>query len=62
MNGGLATPLQVLTSNRSSSMLSRASIMQQLQHENGDRVERAVHRGSAPPSARTTPRPSRPPG
>ena len=38
MNGGLATPLQVLTSNRTSSMLSRVSIMQQLQNENGDRV------------------------
>jgi cell wall-associated NlpC family hydrolase len=38
MNGGLATPLQVLTSNRTSSMLSQVSIMQQLQNENGDRV------------------------
>ena len=38
MNGGLATPLQVLTSNDTSSMLSRVSIMQQLQNENGDRV------------------------
>ena len=38
MNGGLATPLQVLTSPDSGSMLSRAAIMQQLQTENGDRV------------------------
>jgi len=38
MNGGLATPLQVLTSPDSGAMLSRAAIMQQLQKENGDRV------------------------
>lgn len=38
MNGGLATPLQVLTSTDTSTMLSRAAIMQQLQTENGDRV------------------------
>ena len=38
MNGGLATPLQVLTSPDTGSMLSRAAIMQQLQTENGDRV------------------------
>ncbi|MDX6336129.1 MAG: peptidoglycan DL-endopeptidase CwlO [Streptosporangiaceae bacterium] len=38
MNGGLATPLQVLTSPNTGSMLSRAAIMQQLQTENGDRV------------------------
>ena len=38
MNGGLATPLQVLTSTDTGTMLSRASIMQQLQTENGDRV------------------------
>jgi len=38
MNGGLATPLQVLTSPNSGAMLSRAAIMQQLQTENGDRV------------------------
>jgi cell wall-associated NlpC family hydrolase len=38
MNGGLATPLQVLTSTDTGTMLSRAAIMQQLQTENGDRV------------------------
>jgi cell wall-associated NlpC family hydrolase len=38
MNGGLATPLQVLTSPDTSSLLSKAAIMQQLQTENGDRV------------------------
>ena len=38
MNGGLATPLQVLTSTNTSTMLSRAAIMQQLQTQNGDRV------------------------
>ena len=38
MNGGMATPLQVLTSTDTGSMLSRVAIMQQLQLENGDRV------------------------
>ena len=38
MNGGLATPLQVLTSTDTSTMLSRAAIMQQLQTQNGERV------------------------
>jgi peptidoglycan DL-endopeptidase CwlO len=38
MNGGLASPLQVLTSNNTSTLLSRVAIMQQLQDENGDRV------------------------
>ncbi len=38
MNGGMATPLQVLTSTDTGTMLSRVAIMQQLQLENGDRV------------------------
>jgi len=38
MNGGMASPLQVLTTNNTGSLLSRVSIMQQLQLENGDRV------------------------
>jgi peptidoglycan DL-endopeptidase CwlO len=38
MNGGMASPLQVLTSPDTGTMLSRVSIMQQLQNENGDRV------------------------
>jgi hypothetical protein len=38
MNGGLATPLQVLTSTDTGTMLSRAAIMQQLQTQNGERV------------------------
>jgi cell wall-associated NlpC family hydrolase len=38
MNGGLATPLEVLTSPDTGTLLSRAAIMQQLQMENGDRV------------------------
>jgi len=38
MNGGLATPLEVLTSPDTGTLLSRAAIMQQLQTENGDRV------------------------
>ena len=50
MNGGMTSPLQVLTSNNTSSLLSRVAIMQQLQDENGDRVaelsaaEAAAHR------------------
>ena len=38
MSGGLASPLQVLTSNNTASMLSRVAILQQIQEENGDRV------------------------
>ena len=38
MSGGLASPLQVLTSNNTGSMLNRVSILQQIQQENGDRV------------------------
>ena len=38
MNGGMASPLQVLTSTDTGTMLSRVAIMQQLQLENGDRV------------------------
>jgi cell wall-associated NlpC family hydrolase len=38
MTGGLGTPLQILTTNDPQSLMSRASIMQQIQTENGDRV------------------------
>jgi peptidoglycan DL-endopeptidase CwlO len=38
MNGGLDTPLAMLTSSNPQNLLSRASFMQQLQTENGDRV------------------------
>jgi peptidoglycan DL-endopeptidase CwlO len=38
MTGGLGTPLQILTSSNSNTLLSRAAIMQQIQQENGDRV------------------------
>lgn len=50
MNGGLASPLEVLTSPDTTTLLSRTAIMQQLQTENGDRVsalataEAAAHR------------------
>jgi peptidoglycan DL-endopeptidase CwlO len=38
MTGGLGSPLQILTSGNTQTMLSRASMMQQIQQENGDRV------------------------
>jgi peptidoglycan DL-endopeptidase CwlO len=38
MNGGLASPLEVLTSNHTASLLGQVSILQQIQRENGDRV------------------------
>jgi peptidoglycan DL-endopeptidase CwlO len=38
MSGGLASPLQVLTSSNSSQLISRVAILQQIQQENGDRV------------------------
>ena len=50
MNGGLATPLQVLTSTDTSTMLSRAAIMQQLQTRERGPGQRAVHRGGGRPA------------
>ncbi len=38
MTGGFGTPLQVLTSSNGQTLMSRAAIMQQLQLENGDKV------------------------
>jgi cell wall-associated NlpC family hydrolase len=38
MNGGMGSPLEILTSGDTSTLLSRAAIMQQIQQENGDRV------------------------
>lgn len=38
MNGGSYSPLEILTSGDTSTLLSRAAIMQQIQQENGDRV------------------------
>lgn len=38
MTGGLGSPLEILTSSDTQTMLSRAAIMQQIQQENGDRV------------------------
>ncbi len=54
MNGGLATPLEVLTSPDSGSLLSRAAIMQQLQTENGDRVSALATAEAAARRARDT--------
>jgi cell wall-associated NlpC family hydrolase len=38
MNGGLATPLEVLTTSTPETLISRAAFMQVLQQENGDQV------------------------
>ncbi len=38
MNGGLATPLEVLTTSSPETLISRAAFMQVLQQENGDQV------------------------
>ena len=38
MNGSVSSPLEILTSGDTSTLLSRAAIMQQIQQENGDRV------------------------
>jgi cell wall-associated NlpC family hydrolase len=38
MNGGLATPLEVLTTSTPGTLISRAAFMQVLQQENGDQV------------------------
>src|SRR5215471_18395210 len=38
MNGGLATPLELLTTSTADTLISRAAFMQVLQQENGDQV------------------------
>ena len=38
MNGGLATPLQLLTTSSPETLISRAAFMQVLQQQNGDQV------------------------
>ena len=46
MNGGLATPLELLTTSTPGTLISRAAFMQVLQQENGDQVS-AIAQGVA---------------
>ncbi|HWG65498.1 MAG TPA: NlpC/P60 family protein [Streptosporangiaceae bacterium] len=54
MNGGLGTPLQILTSSNASTLLSRAAIIQQIQRENGDRITQLSTAEAAARRARET--------
>jgi cell wall-associated NlpC family hydrolase len=54
MNGGLVTPLELLTTSSAQNLLSRASFMQQLQTENGDRVGQIAAAVAAAQRARET--------
>jgi cell wall-associated NlpC family hydrolase len=54
MNGGLVTPLALLTTSNAQNLLSRASLMQQLQTENGDRVGQMAAAVAAAQRARET--------
>jgi len=54
MNTGLDTTLAMLTSSNPQNLISRASIMQQLQTENGDRIGQMAAAVAAAQRARTT--------
>jgi len=54
MNSGLDTTLAMLTSSNPQNLISRASIMQQLQTENGDRIGQMAAAVAAAQRARTT--------
>ena len=52
MNGGLATPLEVLTTSTPETLISRAAFMQVLQQENGDQVSQIAQGVAAAQRAR----------
>jgi cell wall-associated NlpC family hydrolase len=54
MNNGLDTSLELLTTSNAQNLLSRASIMEQLQTENGDRVGQVAAAVAAAQRARQT--------
>jgi cell wall-associated NlpC family hydrolase len=54
MNSGLDTSLEMLTTSNAQNLLSRASIMQQLQRENSDRIGQMAAAVAAARRAKTT--------
>ncbi len=54
MNGGLASPLEILTSSNAQTLMSRAAIMQEIQQENSDRVAQLSAAEAAARRARET--------
>jgi len=52
MNGGMATPLQLLTTSTPETLISRAAFMQILQQENGDQVSQIAEGVAAAQRAR----------
>ena len=52
MNGGLATPLELLTTSTAGTLISRAAFMQVLQQENGDQVSQIAQAVAAAQRAR----------
>jgi cell wall-associated NlpC family hydrolase len=54
MNGGLAAPMELLTSSSPQTLIDRAAILQQLQRQNGDRVSEIAAAVAAARRARAT--------
>ena len=54
MNGGMTTPLALLTSSSASTLISRAAFMQVLQQENGDQVSQIAEGVAAAQRARAS--------
>jgi peptidoglycan DL-endopeptidase CwlO len=54
MNGGLTTPLEVLTSSTVSTLIGRAAFLQELQKENGDQVSQIAEGVAAAERARAS--------
>jgi peptidoglycan DL-endopeptidase CwlO len=54
MNGGLASPLEVLTTSSPETLIGRAAFMQELQQENGDQVSQIAEGVAAAERARAS--------
>ena len=54
MNGGMSTPLELLTTSTASTLIGRAAFVQELQKENGDQVSQIAEGVAAAQRARTS--------
>ncbi|HEV3069022.1 MAG TPA: hypothetical protein VGY50_14310, partial [Streptosporangiaceae bacterium] len=54
MNGGLGTPLELLTTSSAQTLISRAAFMQELQQQNGDQVSQIAEGVAAAQRARAS--------
>jgi cell wall-associated NlpC family hydrolase len=54
MNGGLSTPLELLTTSTASTLIGRAAFVQELQKENGDQVSQIAEGVAAAQRARAS--------